>query len=184
MKKTRREDFDTFFDGGDYFAHVEAGWFSSWQDRFTDNIHLTAWHADQREAAQVPDGWGAAFSFSRKFNDRWLPFLRVGYSEDGGALLERSVSTGIGYFSGTRSDVLGIGLNWGRPSSETFGPDLDDQLTAEIFYRLQLFQHMTVTPDYTFPIDFPLIFGDSHNPQRTYTACKKGYPKVSKSKTR
>ena len=43
--------------------------------------------------------------------------------------------------------MLGIGFNWGRPSEETYGPGLRDQLTAEIYYRLMLFQYLTITPD-------------------------------------
>ncbi len=153
------DGLDTFFGDREYFAHIEAGWFSSWEDRFTDNIHLTAWHADERTAAGVDDGWGAAFSFSRKFDDRWLPFVRAGYSDGGGALMERSVSAGVGYFATTRADVLGFGLNWGRASKQTLGPGLDDQYTAELFYRLQLFPHMTVTPD------LQLLVNPALNPQ-------------------
>ncbi len=148
------EAFDSFFDTAEYFKHVEAGWFSSWDNRFSDNVHLTAWQADAREAAQVPEGWGAALSFSRKFDNRWLPFLRLGYTDGGGgSLLERSLSAGFGYFRKDRSDVLGVGLNWGRPSEGTFGPGLDDQFTAELFYRVQLFQHMTITPDIQLLVD-------------------------------
>ncbi len=42
--------------------------------------------------------------------------------------------------------MLGIGFNWGRPNRDTFGADLDDQLTAEIFYRWQLTNNIQVTP--------------------------------------
>lgn len=145
-----QDSFDSFFNDHEYFKHIELGWFSSWENRFTDNIHLTAWQVDEREAALVPNGWGAAFSFSRKFNDRWLPFVRAGYSDGGGVILERSVSVGVGYFMTTRSDEIGVGLNWGRPSEKTFGPDLDDQYTAEMYYRFQLFQHVSVTPDFQY----------------------------------
>ena len=33
------------------------------------------------------------------------------------------------------------------PSEETFGPDLRDQYTAELHYRLHLLPHLTITPD-------------------------------------
>jgi len=68
-------------------------------------------------------------------------------------------SAGIGYFRGTRDDVLGVGLNWGRPPGEIDGPRLDDQWTIEAFYRLQLFPHMTITPD------VQLLFNPAQNPQ-------------------
>ena len=135
--------FDTFFEDHEYFSHIEVGWVSSFERRYFDNIHLTAWHVDERDEAQTPDGWGLAFSATWFINDQWMPFLRAGYSDDGGALLEGMVSAGIGrYFSKSR-DLLGFGVNWGKPSAD----GLDDQYTAELFYRLQLAQNLAITPD-------------------------------------
>ena len=139
--------FDSFFDDAEYFTHLEVGWISSWARRYNDNIHLTFWHADEREQAQVSDGWGLTFSFGRLIDDKWEPFFRAGYAEDGGALWEGSVSTGLGYHTRKGSDMLGFGLNWSRPNEDTLGADLDDQYTAEVYYRLQLFKILTVTPD-------------------------------------
>ena len=147
------DSFDSFFTTHEYFKHVEFGWISSWENRFSDNVHLTLWQVDERKAAGVPDGWGAAFSFSRKINDRWIPFVRAGYAEDGGALLERSLSAGIGYFRQTHSDVFGVGLNWGRPPSQPKGPRLDDQYSVEVFYNMQIFQHTSITPNIQWIID-------------------------------
>jgi len=141
--------FDTFFNDSEYFYHFEVGWTSS-QDRiYLDNIHLTGWYADERENALVEEGWGLAFSAAWFVQDTWMPFLRAGYSDDGGALLEASVSGGIGYYFKESKDLIGFGLNWGRP------PDsgLDDQYTAELFYRLQLTQNLAITPDVQLIID-------------------------------
>jgi len=80
------DSFDGFFNDGEYFKHIEAGWYGSWESRFEDNIHLTYWHADECTEAVVPDGWGVQFSFSRKLGERWLPFLRIGYADGGGFL--------------------------------------------------------------------------------------------------
>jgi porin len=146
--------FDTFFNDHEYFYHFEVGWTSS-QDRiYLDNIHLTGWYADERDEAQVEDGWGLAFSAAKFINDTWMPFLRAGYSDGGGTLLEASVSAGVGYYFEESKDLIGFGLNWGRP------PDsgLDNQYTAEIFYRLQLAQNLAITPD------VQLIFNPALNP--------------------
>ncbi len=35
------ESVDEFFSDGEYFEHIEAGWFGSWESRFDDNSHLT-----------------------------------------------------------------------------------------------------------------------------------------------
>jgi len=147
------DSINSFFSDGEFFTHIEVGWVNSWERRFSDNIHLTVWHADERDQTQVPDGWGAAFSFSRMFADTWEPFFRAGYAEDGGALWERSVSAGFGYYPGNRSDVLGVGLNWSRPAEDVFGPGLDDQYTAEIYYRFQVMKVLSVTPDMQLIID-------------------------------
>ena len=141
--------FDNFFNDHEYFYHFEVGWTSS-QDRiYLDNIHLTGWYADERKDALVEDGWGLAFSAAWFVQDTWMPFLRAGYSDDGGALLERSVSAGIGYYFKESKDLIGFGLNWGRPPHS----GLDDQYTAELFYRLQLTQNLAITPDVQLIVD-------------------------------
>jgi porin len=141
------DSFDSFFDTAEYFSPLEIGWIPSIEQRYTDNIHLTAWHIDAREEAGMPSGWGLAFSWNRLFNDTWEPFIRIGYADDGGALWEQSASIGCGYHIPERNDLIGLGLNWGKPSEESFGPGLDDQYTAELFYRFQLMEIISLTPD-------------------------------------
>ena len=49
-------------------------------------------------------------------------------------------------------------VNWGRPSEKVYVPDEGNQFTSEMFYRFQLFQHMTVTPDIQYlkePVLYP-----------------------------
>jgi porin len=135
--------FDTFFNDGEYFYHLELGWISSFERRYLDNIHLTGWYAARRKKAQVPDGWGLAFSATKFINETWLPFIRAGYSKRGGALLEASVSGGIGYYMSESRDLIGFGVNWGRPPES----GKDDQVTGEVFYRLQVAENLAITPN-------------------------------------
>lgn len=141
---------DIFFDDKEYFKHIELGWYSDWDDRFSNNIHVTLWQADERKAQNVAKGWGGVLSYSDKINDNWLPFLKLGYADGGGSMLEKSVSGGVGYYANEKNDVLGIGLSYGKPSEKTFNAKLDSQFTAEVFYRFQLTPHVTVTPDIQF----------------------------------
>ena len=67
--------------------------------------------------------------------------------EDGGSLTQKSVSVGFGYQPNPGRNLLGVGVNWGEPNEDTWGPDLDDQLTAEIFYRWQVSKAFAITPD-------------------------------------
>jgi porin len=140
------DGFDSFFNDREYFKHIELGWEGSWEQRFNDNVHLTLWHVDERTESNVPDGWGTAFSFSREFG-KWLPFLRLGYGDGGGALLDRSISTGFGYSPGQGSDRFALGVSWGQPNQEIYNTDVNDQYTIETYYRVQVLKHLQVTPD-------------------------------------
>jgi porin len=140
------EGFNSFFNDFETFKSLEVGWTPSRDEFFLNNVHVTLWHVDERDEAAVPDGWGLNVSASVWIDDQWLPFIRAGWAEDGGSLLEASVSAGFGYQRERSGDVLGVGLNWGRPNGNTFGADLDDQYTAEIYYRWRLTQRLEVTP--------------------------------------
>jgi porin len=137
------DGFDTFFDENEYFSHLEIGVTPDFERRYLDNMHITAWHVDKRKKAQVPDGWGVTFSATKFINDKWIPFFRAGYADGDAPLLQATASTGIGYYFPKRRDLLGVGVNWGKPSIN----ELNDQYTAEMFYRLQLSQNLAITPD-------------------------------------
>ena len=139
--------FDNFISDNEYFTSVEVGYTSSQERIIFDNYHVTLWHKDRQDAANVPSGWGVNFSASRYLNDNLMPFLRGGYTEDAGSLLEASISGGMGYQTEAFDGLLGAAVNWGRPNDDTFGPDLDDQLAVEVFYRASLGKRSAVTVD-------------------------------------
>ena len=147
------EGFDTFFDESEYFTSMEVGWTPSHDRIYLDNVHVTCWHADERETAGEPRGWGLNLSVTRYLDNKWLPFLRAGYAEDGGSLMQKSVSAGFGYQPVPKGDLLGIGFNWGEPNEDTFGTGLRDQYTGEMFYRWQLTPQLAVTPDVQYLIN-------------------------------
>ena len=76
-----------------------------------------------------------------------MPFLRGGYAEDAGSLLETSISAGLGYKTVAFDGLLGVAINWGRPNENTFGPGLKDQLALEVFYRVAAGKRMALTAD-------------------------------------
>jgi len=138
--------FDTFFDDQEFFKTIELGWTTS-RDRFyLDNTHITYWHADEREAAGVSSGQGVNFSFAHAFDDKWMPFARAGYAADGGSLLQKSVSGGIGYHLRDEISLFGLGVNWSQPNEDTYGADLENQFATEAFCRVQVTQRLQVTP--------------------------------------
>jgi porin len=140
------DSVDTFFDDGEYFKSVELGWTSGKDYIYVDNYHVTVWHKDKREAAGKPSGWGVNLSFARFVDETWMPFLRGGWSDDGDSLLEKSISGGIGYRLRNSSDLLGVGLNWGKPNPNQ-GLGSDAQTAAEVFYRLLVGKRLNLTAD-------------------------------------
>ena len=73
--------------------------------------------------------------------------MRGGWAEDGGGVLQKSVSVGFGYQPNPGKNLLGVGFNWGQPNETTFSPGLDDQYTAEVFYRWNATREIALTPD-------------------------------------
>ncbi len=76
-----------------------------------------------------------------------MPFVRGAFADDGGTLLQKSLSLGMGYQTAAFSGLLGIGLNWGEPNEDTFGPGLKDQYAIEAFYRVPVGERFAVTAD-------------------------------------
>ena len=145
------KSFDTFFSEEEFFKHIEIGWTTSRDRAYIDNFHLTIWHADEREQAEVAEGHGAILSFTHYIGEKWMPFIRAGYAQDGGSFLERSVSAGLAYqpdpIGVSAGNLLGFGANWGRPNEAVFGSGLDDQYGFELFSRLQVTKEIAITPD-------------------------------------
>ena len=138
------EGFDNVFNESNFFKWVEIG-FSPGQDQlYFDNTHITLWHIDERVNG-TQDGWGVNVSWQKWIDDKWLPFVRGGYTEDSGSLLEKSISVGLGYQPVPMRGVIGLGLNWGEPNETSF-ENADDQYTAELFWRYQLTKEIAVTP--------------------------------------
>ena len=69
------------------------------------------------------------------------------YLATDGRLMQASVSASFGdQIAGVRSE-LGFGHNWSESSENTFGPGLDDQVAAELFYGLRLWREGAISPE-------------------------------------
>jgi porin len=62
-------------------------------------------------------------------------------------LLEKSLSAGFAYQTVSGGNQLGLAYNWGVPNESGWGSGLDDQHTLEVFYRIQVWKEIAVTPD-------------------------------------
>ena len=135
------EDFLSSFAEGEYFKHLEFGLVGSWLTRTTHNAHVLLWQVDDRKEAGVDGGWGATFSWSTELENGIVPFLRGGYSDSGGTLVDRTISAGFGYTIGERDSFFGFGVNWGRaPDGER------DQYQFESYYRTYIVRGLSVVP--------------------------------------
>lgn len=133
-------NFNVFRDG-ETFKSFELGYMSS-QDRiYFDNIHLTVWHSDKADDGSRKEDWGVAGSAAWFFDNRWMPFLRAGFSQGKAALYKKTVSAGLGLYT-RNTDLAGIGLNWSDPGSAF----AKDQYTAEFFYRFTVSPSLAITP--------------------------------------
>lgn len=151
---------DAFVNDNDYFKWMEIGFVPGQDKIYFDNAHLTFWHVDQRKTG-TPDGWGINASWQRWINDKWLPFIRGGYTNDSGSLLERSITVGIGYQPVPMRGVVGFGFNWGKPNQVSF-KDARDQYTTEVFWRYQLTKEVALTPSVQYIKD-PALNAEKNN---------------------
>ena len=106
-------------------------------------MHLHYWHQDEREEAAVDKSWGLAFTYSTITHRGGVGFVRAGYSKGGAAQMRRFIGAG-GSFKPFGRDSLGVAVSWGSPPDRS----LRNQVTGEIFYRIQVTQNLTITPNY------------------------------------
>ena len=137
-------NYEWFRDGSEFFKWGEVGWSPSRDERYTANVHLMAWHVDDREEVGLDsaDGFSVGANWTTT-DQRWMVFGRAGWSDGDAALYEESYTAGFMRKFRRNSDLLGLALNWGQPPQE----ELDAQTTGEFFYRLQLSQNLAITPN-------------------------------------
>lgn len=157
--------FDTFFNQFETLKTLEFGYTPSIDYAFLKNVHVTLWQVDERVEAQTSSGWGISGSVSWALDDqaKFLPFIRGGWAKDGGSFYDASVSIGMAY-NIAGPNTLGIGLNWNSPNADTFGVELDDQFSSEIFYKFNLTDHFEVTPN------LQLLVNPALNPNSNFIA--------------
>lgn len=150
--KSGDPSFDTW-DSGELLKHVELGWSSGFSRRATDRVQLTWWHKDQLAEKGTPSGSGWLFSWSWMFEDRWVPFVRAGWSDGGGgALAERSVSAGFSWRMAFQDwFTVGAGLN--KPSDKTHDQDLGTEKVIEASYLWQITANTSLLPDLQLVLD-------------------------------
>lgn len=142
------DEVDFFEHGSEFFSFVEFGWTQSRVQRYTNHVHATFWHVDERQDAGVPESEGVVIGANWSVFEEWMVFGRAGWSDGGAPLANTTATAGVMYRFFKR-DLLGIGFNWSDPSDNT----LRDQYTTEVFYRFQFAQNLAFTPSLQWLID-------------------------------
>lgn len=142
-------DTKLFEDWGELYTTAEVGWSPSREERYLKNIHVTYWHADEREDDGIEESEGIAIGANWTWNERWMLFSKMGWSDGTSPLYSASVTAGMMYRFQSRSDLMGVGVNWGDPSDDT----LEEQVTAEAFYRFQFSRNFAITPSVQYVSD-------------------------------
>lgn len=143
-------DIEFYEDGPEFYTQAEFGWTPSRDQRYFKNLHVTGWHTDPRDEAGVGESYGftAAANWTSE-SKRWMPFARAGWSDGPSPLMNATATLGLMHHFPGRADTAGIGANWGDPSDDS----LREQLTGELFYRVQLAQNIALTPSVQLLID-------------------------------
>ncbi|WP_299636461.1 carbohydrate porin, partial [uncultured Ruegeria sp.] len=144
--KTTGNPFDTIGQK-EFYKSIEFRWYPTTKDRWRwDQVRLQFWHQDAIKSKGTPSSHGATFAASKLLRDKWYPFLLAGWSDGNATIFKTDVIAGLGVGFDTRHrvarDVLGVAVGWGNPSNDL----LQDQTTAELFYRFQLVEHVALTP--------------------------------------
>ena len=139
-----------FFDGGaEFYKYFHVGWSPSKGERYFRNVHVLAWHVDDREDAGLESAHGISFAANWTFDDRWMPYARLGFSKGLAPIYNESVTLGFIRKFLYRSDVVGLSVNHGSPPDDS----LRDQTTIEAFWRYQFSQGLAITPSVQLLLD-------------------------------
>ena len=137
-------DFGSFWNDREWFKWVEFGYRGSKRNiAARHNVHLHYWHQDEREEAAVEKSHGWAFTYSVKNDRGGMAFLRAGHSKGDAAQMRRFIGGGATIKVKGR-DTLGMAVSWGSPPDKS----LRDQVTGEIYYRIQVTQNLTISPNW------------------------------------
>jgi len=146
---TITDDLDFFNGGAEFYKWGHVGWSPNRAERFQKNIHIAGWHVDPRDEVDTDSAQGIALAANWTFAGKWMPFARAGWSEGTTPIYNRSATLGMIRKFQFRSDVAGVGINWGDPPDDS----LPNQTTVEAFWNFQFAQNLAFTPSVQLLID-------------------------------
>ncbi|MDM9631706.1 carbohydrate porin [Robiginitalea aurantiaca] len=129
-----------FNDFDELYKSVELSWSPSRDMRFFKNFHVTYWHADARDRAELEESQGIAIGGNWTFHETLMPFFKAGWSQGSAPIYSQSYTGGFILKPNLNKDLFGLGVNWGQTQSDIW------QFSSELFYRFQFSQNFAITP--------------------------------------
>ena len=140
--KDGKLDLSSFWETGELFTWVELGLRGASDVSDSQNAHIHFWHQDALGEADTEESWGGIYTHSFVTGRDNIAFVRAGFSEGDAPQMRRFV--GVGYSCKLFDrDRLGIATSWGSPPDRS----LRDQITSELFYRIQVTRNLAISPD-------------------------------------
>lgn len=146
-----------FKEGSELFKQAYVSWTPTRAKRFTNALHMTFWHQDERKAQALEESHGIAISGNWLFDDYWMPFFRWGRSHGNAPLARQQLTTGVMLNVPDRTDRVGVGIWWQDLSHR----DLNDQSGIEVFYRWDILPNIAITPSVQLLKD-PALYPDEN----------------------
>jgi hypothetical protein len=129
--------FDALGEG--QFASIgELGWTPTLSELGRGNYRLTLWYSDASREHGTGVGKGFALSFDQAFGAELVAFMRYAWADGDARGADQALAGGIAFTRpfGRENDLVGLGLGWSEPSAAA----MNEEVVAEVFYRLQLTQ--------------------------------------------
>jgi porin len=136
------DNLDFFSGGSELWKALEFGWSPNTSKRYTNQVNMSFWHVDARDNITTESSYGVGVSANWLFDNGIMPIFRAGISKGDSPIYNETVTLGLTYQIESRSDEFGVAVNWGKSPVEA----LRNQITTEIFYKLQLAQNLAITP--------------------------------------
>ena len=94
---------------------------------------------------EASDEFGWAVSLDQNISDDFGVFLRYGDNDGGLNSIERLLSMGISSLApfGRKNDQAGVGISYTHPANS----DLQDEYSADVYYRLQVTEDLELSAD-------------------------------------
>lgn len=147
-----------FQDGAEFYKFAEIGWTPSREQRYKANLHLTIWHVDERENEGIDDAYGYALGANYTWSQLTM-FGQLGFSDADAAndpqIYQESYTVGATYDVKHKSHQAGVVINYGELAAD----GLDNQTTAEAFFRFQMTENVALTPNVQHYLD-PALHAD------------------------